>query len=266
MYARHRVLLSKRQEFVLCTIVLTFGLILTQLVPFDFRYPMVAILSVVAFVGSALALREDLRGIEWVTLLTLPTLFTAAIALFYFLLPVRWATRLPVAAAYAMGMYALLLTENIYNVAAERGIGLLRAAHSVGFLITLVTDFLLISSVLSFRLPVLLTALLIALVNAVLMYQSVWSYELGQTVNRRVGEVVGVFAIVIFEFSWILLFLPIKPILVGLVLTTALYSLVGMAQQYVEEKLYKKTVIEFISVFLIVFVLTIITARWRGPV
>lgn len=261
-----RIVLSKRQEFVFATVLLTFGLILTQLVPLEFRYPMVAGLSLLACIASAIVLREDLRGIEWLTLLTLPTLFTAAIALFYFLLPVRWATRLPVAAAYGVGMYALLLTENIYNVAAERSIGLLRAAHSIGFLITLATDFFLISSIVSFHWPLPITVFCITLVNAALMYQSVWSYDLGQTADRRIGEVVGILAIIIFELCWILLFLPIKPILVSLVLTTALYSLVGMAQQYIEEKLYKKTVIEFLSVLLIVFVLTIITAHWRGPV
>ena len=63
--------------------------------------------------------------------LTLPTLFTAAVGLFYFLLPVRWLTRLPVVILYSIGIYALLLTENIYNVAAERTIALFRAAHSL---------------------------------------------------------------------------------------------------------------------------------------
>ena len=67
--------------------------------------------------------------------------FTAAIALFYFLLPVRWLTRVPVAVLYAVGMYALLLTENIYNVAADRTIALLRAAQSIGYLLTLLTYF-----------------------------------------------------------------------------------------------------------------------------
>ena len=63
--------------------------------------------------------------------------FYGAVAFFYFLLPVRWLTRIPVVVLYAVGIYALLLTENIYNVAADRTIALLRAAHSVGYLLTL---------------------------------------------------------------------------------------------------------------------------------
>lgn len=261
-----KVILTKRQEFVGATGVLVLGLILTQLVPLDFRYPMVVFLALLAFTVSAIVLRYDLGGIEWLTLLVLPTLFTTAVSLFYFLLPVRWATRLPVAALYGVGMYALLLTENIFNVAAERGIGLLRAAHSVGFLVTLVTYFLLILTIFSFRLPVFITALLIASVNALLFLQSLWSHELGKTISVKAGEIVVILTVLSFELTWALLFWPIKPILLALLLTSGFYSMAGMAQQYMVEKLYKKTIIEFVSVLCIVFVLAIITARWRGPV
>jgi hypothetical protein len=88
-------------------------------------------------------LREGIDGIEWLTVLTLPPLYTAGVGLFYFLLPVRWLTRLPVAMAYGLGMYVLLLTENIFSVASIRTIQLLRAAQAVGFLLTLVTGFFL---------------------------------------------------------------------------------------------------------------------------
>ncbi len=256
--------LTKRQEFVCATFVLTSGLVLTQLVSIDLRYPLVGVLSLLAFCASAFVLREDLHGVEWVTLLMLPTLFTAAVSLFYFLLPVRWATRLPVALVYCIGMYALLLTENIYNVAAQRGIGLLRAAHSIGFLITLVTDFLLILTIFSFRWPIIGTTILLAAVHGGLLFQSLWAYELGDRVTKRVGEIVIVFFIITFELAFTLGFWPMKPVLTALLLTTTFYSFAGIAQHYLVEKLYKKTMIEFLSVFFIVFLLAIITSRWRG--
>jgi len=138
---RGKSFLTKRQEFVLVSLLLAIGLLLTQLLP-EYRYPMTIILALGAYVGSALVLRADLRGIKFFTLLILPALYTAAVTLFYFLLPLRWITRIPIVALYILGMYALLLTENIYNVAANRTIALLRAAHTIGFLITLVTYFL----------------------------------------------------------------------------------------------------------------------------
>lgn len=261
-----KITLSKREQLVLVTVALTAGLILTQLMSLEWRYPMVIFLSLVAFFGSAFILREDLRGIEWLTLLILPTLFTFAVGLFYFLLPVRWATRLPVAVGFGIGMYALLLTENIFNVAAQRGIGLLRAAQSVGFLVTLLTYFFLLSTILSFRLPIFFNALAIGAVTFLLALQSVWSYELAPTLGKRVGEIVITISFLFFEGAWIVYFWPIKPILVALVFTTAFYSLVGIGQQYIVEKLYKRTMIEFLSVFCIVFLLAMAATHWRGPV
>ena len=39
-----RLTLSKRQQFVVVTLLLVFGLMFTQLVPVEFRYPMTALL------------------------------------------------------------------------------------------------------------------------------------------------------------------------------------------------------------------------------
>ncbi len=259
-----RVSFTKRQQFVIVTIMLTIGLLLTQLVSQELRYPMVLFLSVVAYLASAVVLREDLRGAEWVTLLVLPTLFSAAVALFYFLLPVRWLTRLPVAALYGVGMYALLLTENIYNVAADRTIALLRAAHSVGFLLTLVTYFLLVQTILAFRLPAALSTVIIGIMSFFLAFQSLWAVELTPTLTVRMRRISIAITLLLVELAWIFSFLPTKTTLQALLFTTSFYSAVGMGQQYLVEKLYKKTVIEFVSVSAIVFVITIIATHWRG--
>lgn len=255
---------SKREQFVAITVILTVGLVVTQVVPGELRYPLVVTFSIATYFLCAFGLREDLTRVEWLTLLTLPTLFTAAVLLFYFLLPVRWLTRLPVAAAYAVGMYALLLTENIYNVAAERSIALLRAAHSVGFLLTLVTYFLLVSTVLSFRLAVGWTAAAVGVVTFLLVVQALWSIELAPRVSGRVGRVSISLTIVLTELAWIFGFWPVQQALIALFLTTSLYCCIGMAQAYLEDKLYKKTVIEFGSVAVIVCMIVLIATRWRG--
>lgn len=259
-----RITLTKRQQFVAVTLVLTLGLVLTQLVPVEMRYPMVAILAVITYFLSAFALREDLRGIEWVTLLTLPTLFTAAVGLFYFLLPVRWLTRLPVAVLYAVGIYALLLTENIYNVAANRTIGLLRAAHSVGFLLTLVTYFLLLQTVLAFRLIFWANTFFVVLLSLLLIFQSLWAMELALVVSRRAWQFTLTLALVLGQLVWAFSFWPVATTLQALFLTTGFYGLVGMAQQYLVEKLYKKNVVELFAVVAIVLAVVMIATRWRG--
>lgn len=262
-WERH-IALTKRQQFVAITVILTLGLIVTQMAPSDWRYPLVITFSIATYFLTAFGLREDLRGIEWLTLLALPTLFTAAVLLFYFLLPIRWLTRLPVAALYAVGMYALLLTENIFNVAAERSIALLRAAHSVGFLLTLVTYFLLISTIFSFRLAVGWTVFFIGFISFVLIIQALWSVELTERVSGAVGRIGGALTIVLMELVWVFEFWPVISTLIALFLTTCVYCSVGMAQQYIGEKFYKKTAIEFTSVALIVFIILLMATHWRG--
>ncbi len=261
-----RVSLSKRQQFVAITAVLTAGLVMTQLVSTELRYPLVFGLSLSTYLLTAFGLREDLRGIEWLTLLVLPTLFTAAVAAFYFLLPTRWLTRVPIALLYAVGMYALLLTENIYNVAADRTIALLRAAHSVGFLLTLVTYFLLIQTVLAFRLSFYSISLLVGVISFLLAVQAVWAMVLDDRLSRRVWHLSLVVAAVLSQIAWIFSFWPTRTTLQALFLTTSFYSVVGMAQLYVVEKLYKKNVIEFFVVSCIVFVIVLFATHWRGNV
>lgn len=259
-----KITISKRQLFVLIIVILTLGLVLTQLVSIEFRYPMVFLLAFSAYILSAFGLREDLRGIEWVTLLTLPALFTAATALFYFLLPERWLTRVPVAMLYAVGMYALVLTENIYNVAANRTIALLRAAHSVGFVLTLLTYFLLTQTILAFRFSAFVNALLVAALGGILAFQSLWVMELESSASRRVISIAIAIAFVQAQLTWVLSFWPIRTTLLALLYTTSYYSITGIGQQYLTDRLHKRTIIEFISVVAIVFIVVILTAQWRG--
>ncbi len=255
--------LTKRQLFVLITFILTAVLTATQLVSLDYRYPMITVLAVLTFGLCAFGLREDLKSHEWFTLLALPTMFTAAIALFYFLLPTRWLTRVPVAVLYAIGMYALLLTENIYNVAAVRTIALLRAAHSVGFLLTLTTYFLLSQTVLAYRFSGWMNALLIGLVTYLLTAQLLWSMNLEPMIGRRVRELSLIITATLMELTWMLSFLPVRSTIFALFLTTVFYGLSGLGQQYLADRLYKRTIWEFFGVVVIVGVIFLLTLNWR---
>jgi hypothetical protein len=260
---KKRMGLSKRQEFILVTGLLTAGLVFTQLLP-EYRYQTAFVLSVCAYIGSAVVLRRDLKGVEYITLLTLPTLFTLAATLFYFLLPTRWITRIPIAFLYVLGMYALLLTENIYNVAAERSIALLRAAHTIGFLLTLTTYFLLLSTAFALRLHSIPTLFLVGLISAPLVYQILWAIELTEKPSQRLVHLTAIITVVFTQFAWVLSFWSVKTTMKALILTTIFYSIVGLAQQYLVEKMYRKTVFEFASVAIVIAIIFVLTTNWRG--
>lgn len=254
--------ISKRQQFVMVTLSLTLCMMATQLISGGLQLEVLFGLMLAAYVLSAIVLRQELSGWEYVTLLTLPTLYTGAVFLFYFLLPERWLTRLPIAFLYAIGMYAILLTENIFNVAASRTIQLLRAAQSVGFLLTLVTAFFLIDTILSLRLPFYGNTALLFLVSFPLSLQSLWSMELAPKVSARIWWAAFVISLLLAESGLVLSFWPIRINIAALFLTTIFYTLVGMLQQFLVERLFTKTIREFVIVFCLVLVLILYTTKW----
>lgn len=256
--------ISKRQQFVFIIILLTLGLITTQLVSFEQRLGMVIFLGVACFVLSLIALRDDLHGVEYLTLTILPVAFTVAIAFFYFLLPVRWLTRLPTAIIYALGMYVVLLTENIYNVAANRSIQLLRVAHFFGMLITLVTVFLLTDTVFSFHLHPIFNSLLVFAISLPLVYQSLWSMELTPKLSGFVIKGALSCSMVFAQITFILSLWPINTTIFALFLTTIYYTVVGILQHYQTDRLYPNILREYLAFSVLSFILIIFTTRWTG--
>lgn len=259
---RERLEFTKRQQFVCVTLLLTGALIATQLLSDSFQIELLLLLFIGAYILSALVLRQDLKGWEFVTLLTLPAFYTGAVYLFYLLLPTRWLTRLPIAILYAIGMYAILLTENIFNVAAQRSIQLLRAAHSVGFLLTLVTVFFLIDTVVSLHLPYYLNGILTFVIILPLTLQALWSMELMPAISPSVWLGTWVITLLLTELATIISFWPIRTTIAALFVTTVFYTLVGMTQQQLVGRLFTKTAREFMTVLVIVFILLITTTKW----
>lgn len=254
--------LSKRRQLAFATLVLTLFLIATQLVSFEGREKMIFSLSILTLFLAAWSLRENLRGIKRITLLILPPLFSGAVAFFYFLLPVRWLTRLPVVSLFALGMYALLLTENIYNVATERSIGLLKVAQSVGLLLTLITYFLLSETIFSFHFSSILIFFSFLIFSFLLTLSSLWSVRLGENLDKETPYT-AVIALCLAELAFVFSFWPIKLTIGALFLTTAFYVLVGATQCYLSGRLFKKAIAEFSTVLLIVFLLLLFTTSWR---
>src|SRR5690554_6157654 len=135
--------MRRREKFVIASVVLSLGLWSLQLIQLEYRYYAVAVFSIITYLVSAWSLAEDLQRFEWATILPFPALYAASVALFYFLLPESVLSRLFSVGLFGVGMYALLLTSNIFSVAKGRTIQLVYAAHAIGLLFTLLTSLLL---------------------------------------------------------------------------------------------------------------------------
>lgn len=255
--------MSKRKRFVLVSLLLSLSLVGTQLVRVEFRYQAIVVFGGISFALSAWALSEGLKGVEWLTVLTLPVLYPVSVGLFYFLLPERLLTRLVILGVFGIGMYALLLTENIFSVAAIRTIQLLRAAHAVGFLLTLVTAFFLFDTIWSFRLPFYANGALVGLASLPLFLQGLWSYRLGEErIEKRTLQYALALVLGLGQIALALSFWPVTVPVGSLFLVTMVYVGLGISQYHFSSRLFHKTLYEYLGVGIIVLVTTFLVTRW----
>lgn len=257
--------LTKRQKIIIASICITIGLVLsTQSASFIYgQYRFMIGLTIIAYSLSLWALWEGMTKLKAIILMILPTLFTLGVASFYFLLPVRWLTRLPVAGLFGLSFYSLLLSQNVFNVASERTIPLFRAASTVAFLFTLITAFFIFNVVFSFRFNFYLNGLLIFLISFILIIQILWSIEM-EKITALIFTYSLVLALLMAEFAVVLSFWPIIPTLWSLVLSSILYFLLGLTTQLLKERLTKKQVLEYLGVGGGVLIVILLTTSWIG--
>lgn len=253
---------NKRQRFVFATVVVGLVVLLTQTVPGKDRLLSIAALGVVSYLFTVWALHEDFAGVEYLTLTFLPVAFTIASASAYFLLPVRWLTRLPIAIAVALSFYSLLLTENIFNVAAIRTIQLLRAAHTVGYFFTLVTAFLLFDVLFALHLSPWWMSFGVAGILFPLVLVYLWSLDLTKNLSEKYYLFSGVLSLSLAQIAWSISFWPMRILVASLFLVTCLYAFLGIVQHYFQMRLNRRTALEYILVGVVVFFIVLVTTRW----
>ncbi len=255
--------ISKRQRFSASAIILSLGLLLLQWVPLDYRYLGILLLGFITYGISAFALLEDLKGIEWLTILILPTMYAVATSLFYFLLPEGFLSRLVIVSLFGVGMYTLFLTENIFSVAAARTIQLVRAAHAVGFLMTLLTLILLYNTLFSLHWPFYLNGVATFIVTLPAFIQGLWFIKLESTLDRNVIKMAVGMAYAISLLALGLSFVPVTVWVASLFLATAVYVGLGLLQHALNDRLFEQTMYEYIGVGAFVFIATLVVTQWK---
>jgi hypothetical protein len=254
--------MRKRQKLVLTAFVLAVLLMAVQSVGLEIRYILIGALGAVTWLLSSWALKEGLVGIEWLTV-TLPSvLFTIAVGLFYILLPQAFWARGLIALVFGVGQYALLLSANIFSVAAIRTIALFRAASAVGFVMVLVTAFFLFDTIFSFRFPYYLVGLYSFLTSFFLLLPALWSVELLPKLNARIWSFSFFLAISVGILSIAVCFWPISISVASLFMATMLYVGLGISQHHFSDRLFNRTVWEYVIVGMVVTVTMLLTAGW----
>jgi len=234
------------------------GLLVVEAISIDWRYLAVAVLTLVTYFLSAWALSEDLDNYEWITILPLPTLYSTSVSLFYFLLPANLLSQAAIFVIFGIGMYALLLTSNIFSVAKGRTIQLLYAAHAIALFFILIISLLFTNTIFSLRIPFWLNGLLVGLIHFPLVLISLWSTNLESFVSKAILRYSFFIVLLLVEFTLFLSLLPYPVWHSSLFIMTFLYIALGILQSYLHGRFFKSTVNEYF--LLTIFMIVIFTA------
>ena len=255
--------MRRRQKFLLSSILLSVGVLTIQWVPLEFRYVGILGFAVITYLVSAYALFDNMKGAEWFTLLVLPTAYSAAIALFYFLLPEGFLTRLLIITPFGVGMYFIYLTENIFSVSAKRTIALLRAAHAAGIFFSVGALVLLYNAIYSLKIDYWMNGLLVFAASFPMLVQSLWSFKLEEKISKQIwGMSLGV-ALLLGQLAIALSFIPVTVWVAALFLGVMVYVILGLLQHTFEERLFASTIYEYVGIALIVISGTLLITEWK---
>lgn len=256
--------LNKRHKIIISSAILTIGLLSTQLVNFDLRFRFLAGLSVLAYILSLWSLWEGLNLTKAFVLMVLPTFFTLAVASFYFLLPIRWLTRLPVAFLFGLTFYLLLLAQNVFNVASLRTIPLYRAASTASFLFTLLSAFFIYHVIFAFNLLFLWNGVLVALISFPLILQGLWSIQMDDKITAAIIIQSFILSLILGELALSLSSWPSPTTIWSLTLSSAMYVLLGLTTQKLRGRLSSRVVWEYMGIGVVVLLISFFTTSWTG--
>lgn len=256
--------LNKRQKIIIVSVILTVGLVSTQLVNFDLRFKFMLGLSFVSYLLSLWALLPGLDKTKMIVLMILPTFYTLAVASFYFLLPIRWLTRIPVAIFFGLSFYLLLLSQNVFNVAAIRTIPLYRAASTANFLFTLITAFFLFNVIHAFNLFFVWNGVVVLIVSFVLILQTLWSIEMESGVSMIILLQSFILSLSLGELALSLSFWPMVTPVWSLSLASTVYVLIGLTTQFLRNRLNERVVGEYLTIGALVLLASFFTTSWVG--
>jgi len=254
--------ISKRQKFIISVISSSSLLFLAEQMLGKSGLYIAFFLSFFTIILLFLSVGKDLKNNFSPQILIAPFFYSLSFGLFYFLVPASFLTRLTMTSLYALGFYSLLLSVNIFVVSSIRTIALLSSARTVSFIITLLSYFFLTNVVFSMHLNVFFTLILVFAFSFPLILQSLWTYSLGSKFFSNALWILSL-GICLVEVAAALWFWPILPTIIALFLTGFFYIIVGLSHVWLEKKLFKSIMWEYIWVGVLVFLVFIFFAFKR---
>ena len=252
---------DKRQKFISSVILLSLGLFVSEHFLGKSSIYFIFTLALLTVFLLFLSLRRDLKGnFSW-EIFILPFFFSLSFGLFYLLVPARYITRIIMTSLYAIGLYSLFLSENIFTVSSIRTIALLSSAKTVTVALTLLSFFFLSNVVFSLHLNIFFTIGLVLLYSFPIILQSIWIYTFEKKDASSILWVISL-TICILEASVLLWFWPSTPTLIALFLSGIFYSILGLSHVWLEKRLFKGVIWEYFWVMIALLIVLVFFTSW----
>lgn len=262
IFEKSAIKIDKRVRLVISILSLGLLMLFSTFFNFDKAIFFVPIFLVTTYFLSYFSLLEEIKAVGWFGLFLMPELVTLFFYLFYFLFPGRWLTRLPFIFIYEISIYAVLLCANIFNVGVEKNLQLYRAAFSINFFYQAVVSFLFYNVLFSFKNNFVINMIGAGISAFLLSLQLFWSIRLNRHLDREIIFYSIFTALFMLEVSLVTSFIPSKTPVYALFLTATYYSLVGVIHHHIDEKLFSETVREYVSVWIFVLAITLLSLNW----
>lgn len=255
--------LGKRHRFIIAVAILSFGLFISEYMVGKSAVSISFVLSFLTSLFLFLANKEDIEEHFSPSIFILPFFYSLSFGLFYFLVPSRFLTRILMTSLYALGLYSLFLSQNIFTLASIRTIALLSSARTVSFILTLISYFFLSNIIFSLDFSLIPTAILLFICSYFLVTHSIWTYTLEKSFFPQTLWVLALSTCIV-EASLVLWFWPTSPTVIALFLTGFFYTIVGLFHVWHEKRLFRGVLWEYIWVGVIVFFILILSTSWKG--
>lgn len=260
---KNRIELTKRGKFVVCVFILSAGMYFSELVTGNIIILLSLLLALLTIVFLYFILRADINKKSYVfPIFILPFFYTLSFSLFYALVPSRFLTRVVLTLIFAFGAYSLLLTQNIFAISTLRTINLLRSARIVSFVITIFVLFFMFNIIFSLRLPLYITPFLVGVLSYLMSIQFLWSYSESKEGGREVFLFSGAIALMMTELSFGLSIWPVSAAIYAIFLTGMFYTYSGLSHAWLERRLFKGILWEYVWVGILSVLFLLIFSRW----
>ncbi|MFO0704275.1 MAG: hypothetical protein U0525_06200 [Patescibacteria group bacterium] len=254
--------IPKHVRYAISSVLAGLLMSLAVTVSFEYIFFTLPIFMLLVYWLVWFAIYENIDRVEWAMLFVLPVLWALEWYVFFYMIPVRWLTRVAFSLVFGGMFYVLVSVENIYNVGVEKNIQLQKAATTVSTIFLVGLSYIAFQVIASFELYFFITAIIIGVVSWIFAIKFFWTADPKLHIDKWQISMSNLTSICMFFVSIILTFIPFssettRPV----VLAGVFYMLTNLFSESRDVILFRLKRREFIIVFIAIVVIMLATLQ-----